>query len=319
MKSLQHQHFDLIDEEWGKMQERGSGMVKPQWLKETACPVCDSQRYERIFVKKGLSFVQCVRCTHVFINPQLKDDVLAQHFKDSPAWHVWSRNLVSQKRKKFDVSKYETALEHVAKLQGQKTAGTVLDVGCSSGVFLDLARQLGWKVFGVEPSAVAAKFATAKRGLNVFCGSFKDYPGTGKFDLITFWASLEYNTNLQNVIRKAKDLLNPRGLILVLVSGNSHSLAMRMLQEKCVGFVFNRTHSFNPTSLDVLMKRHDLRLAGRYSLLPETRVLSNYLSYGDPYAKGKKMLFPSGDENILEKMMERNCMGYKFISFYKEA
>lgn len=316
MADLKLKHFELLDEEWEALRDPASGMVSAKWLEESHCPVCASTANTKIFVKKGLHFVQCDKCTHVFINPQLKEDVLAEHFKHSKAWEVWAQNLVSQDQKNFDLSKFKDALKTVAKLRGKKKPGRVLDVGCSSGVFLRVAQDQGWDAQGVEPSAAAAQFAKTHYGLNVFQGQFLDFRSQDKFDLITFWASLEYSKDVQTVLKKAKSLLKDDGLILILISGNSHSLAMRMLQEKCVGFIFNRTHSFNPTSLDVLMRKYGFKPFSHYSILPETRVLLNHLSYQEPYAQGKRSLFSLEDEGLLEKLIQKNCMGYKFVAIY---
>src|SRR5205823_5391698 len=50
---------------------------------------------------------------------------------------------------------------------------SLLDVGCGSGAFLQLAQQDSWKVAGLELSPSIAAFACHEKGLAVHTGSIE--------------------------------------------------------------------------------------------------------------------------------------------------
>jgi SAM-dependent methyltransferase len=165
----------------------------------------------------------------------------------------------------------------------------------------------------------AADFSRKRFGLDVFCGGFGSFQSRSLFDVITFWASLEYNKDVQAAVKKAASLLRPGGILLVFISGNAHSLVMRLLRQDCVGFIFNRCHSFTPKSLDRLVISYGLRLKARYSLISEIGPIENFLSYDDPYTPmSREGLFSSQDKKTLEDIVLRNHMGYKFLSIYRK-
>ena len=70
----------------------------------------------------------------------------------------------------------------------RKPPGTLLDVGCYTGVFPYLAAQAGWDAYGIEPSAWASAIAAQRLSGKITTGyltasSFA--PAT--FDVVTSW------------------------------------------------------------------------------------------------------------------------------------
>ena len=101
--------------------------------------------------------------------------------------------------------------------RGVGTVGRrLLDVGCGPGVFLDLAREAGWEVAGVELSARHAAHARATFGLDVWQGDFLAAPfAPGSFAAVTMWDFLEHVLDPRANLAQARRLLVPGGLLLV--------------------------------------------------------------------------------------------------------
>jgi 2-polyprenyl-3-methyl-5-hydroxy-6-metoxy-1,4-benzoquinol methylase len=113
-------------------------------------------------------------------------------------------------------------------------SGAVLDVGCSTGAFLfQLQNQFGgdYQVLGADASGPALDHAEQK-GIPVIRGDFLKHDfGPQRFDAITMWAVLEHLVDPGAFLAKARSLLKPKGLCVVLVP-NLHSLAQTLLGAK---------------------------------------------------------------------------------------
>jgi SAM-dependent methyltransferase len=93
--------------------------------------------------------------------------------------------------------------------------GSLLDVGCGNGLFLGRARDMGWRVVGVEPDPEAAAVASS-RGLDVRIGGIEVLTGvTGEFDWITMSHVIEHVHDPTNLLRACHRLLRPGGRIWI--------------------------------------------------------------------------------------------------------
>ena len=94
----------------------------------------------------------------------------------------------------------------------------VLDVGCGSGFYLDLARTAGLETCGLELNRSAAAKAKA-RGHKIYEKLLPelDQQEVGQFDLITFFQVLEHVPNPLSVMKQAAGFLRPGGCIAVAV------------------------------------------------------------------------------------------------------
>jgi 2-polyprenyl-3-methyl-5-hydroxy-6-metoxy-1,4-benzoquinol methylase len=93
-------------------------------------------------------------------------------------------------------------------------AGTLLDIGAGTGDFLKQAKEVNWKVSGVEPNEGAKKLAEEK-GINLQ-ESINDLNGK-TFDVITMWHVLEHVPNLEETISTIEKLLKPGGTLIIAV------------------------------------------------------------------------------------------------------
>lgn len=306
-------HFRLLDEEWDALAGR------PDLVEEVPCPVGCTAAPVVLFEKRGSTFVRCPDCGLVFLNPQLTETAMVDHFTRSEAWVIWARDVLPDpEQQAFDRRKYAAAMDHVGGLIDGP--GRVLDVGANSGIFLSIARERGWDIAGIEPSEGACRVARDLNGVDLWNGMFRDFEAEpGSFDLITFWASFEYDKRPAVVVEKAVSLLRPGGLLLIYISGNCHSLVMRMLREKCVGYVFNRPWSFGPESLDRLVLKGGTSLIERHSVIPSLDVIERYLDYGDGYGDAVPALFREPERRALQAVIEAEHMGYKFQSIYRKG
>jgi len=93
----------------------------------------------------------------------------------------------------------------------------LLDIGCGTGDFLELAKQNKWNVHGIEPNENARALANGKVNNNVsdLQGLLNFEPHN--FDVITLWHVLEHLPNLEKQISVLKRLIKPNGKIIIAV------------------------------------------------------------------------------------------------------
>lgn len=93
----------------------------------------------------------------------------------------------------------------------------LLDVGCGTGDFLQIAQENKWIVAGIEPNAEARHVANEKTNKAVFeteqLSKFKEQ----SFDVITLWHVLEHLPNLEGHMQTFKKLLKPNGVLVIAV------------------------------------------------------------------------------------------------------
>jgi 2-polyprenyl-3-methyl-5-hydroxy-6-metoxy-1,4-benzoquinol methylase len=95
-------------------------------------------------------------------------------------------------------------------------AKTILDVGSSTGHFLNVASNEGFSVTGLEPDVHLADNVRAQ-GYNVINEFFPHAksPLTQTYDIIIFNDSFEHIPNLQEVLRGIKEHLKSTGVVII--------------------------------------------------------------------------------------------------------
>lgn len=95
----------------------------------------------------------------------------------------------------------------------------VLDVGCGSGAFLDLARKAGLRTYGVELNPKAAAMAQ-QAGHTIYNDLLETIIARGqhpRFSLVTTWQVLEHVTDPVGFLRDCAQFVKPGGYLAVAV------------------------------------------------------------------------------------------------------
>lgn len=151
----------------------------------------------------------------------------------------------------FTLDKYRQLL---AGFEPYRLQNRILDVGCGSGFFLDIAREWGWSSYGTEYGDEAVAFCRSK-GLEAREGSLESvhFPA-GHFDVVTSFEVIEHLSFTRSHLEEIHRVLRPGGL-LYLTTPNFNAISRRWMKEKwsVVAYPEHLTY-FTPRTL---------RLAGR--------------------------------------------------------
>jgi SAM-dependent methyltransferase len=195
-------------------------------LESVDCDLCGSKRASSRLLWRGgawpapvpeaIALIRCGQCGLVYQSPRPTPASIGVFYppdyapfrpavEDEPlALMRWMRRRKLQKRRQL----VETYAEG--------SGGRVLDVGCSTGLFLNEMRQGGWEAQGVELTPSAAAYARERFDLEVFEGMLEDAPfEAGSFDAITFWDVLEHVFSPRKTLARSHALLAPGGTLAI--------------------------------------------------------------------------------------------------------
>lgn len=105
-----------------------------------------------------------------------------------------------------------------------KKNGTVLDVGCSSGIILELLKKESFDVRGIEPNKKACQVAYSKFKNKIFNGYLFEFikKNKRKFDIVIYNHVFEHIEDLNYEIRLINKIIKPNGLLVVGVPNTSN-------------------------------------------------------------------------------------------------
>ena len=202
--------------------------------------------------REKYTLVRCQACSLVWLSHPPKPAEMNLHYTD--AYH----KLISASGENSPVR----WKDRKAALTQWKQSGALLDMGCSSGSFLESLKSEPWKLYGIEMSAEGAETAEARSGAKVYVGNILDAPFPREsFDVITCFDVLEHLYEPQLVMARVGEWLKPGGIFYVLVP-NVDSAEARLFGSYWHGLELPRhLFHYSPGSLKFLAESAGLREA----------------------------------------------------------
>ena len=136
----------------------------------------------------------------------------------------------------------------------------MLEIGCSTGNYMEYIRKKGWIVDGIEFSSDAAQIAINK-GFDVKIGQVEDVILTNApYDLIVAWMVMEHLHDPISTLNKIKTWLKKDGYFIFLVPDNK-SISRRLFKNLSFDTQLP-THLFhyNENSLKFLLKENGWKI-----------------------------------------------------------
>lgn len=178
------------------------------------CNCCRSTDFVPIFSKNGYELVRCTTCDLAFIANQPDAAQIASLYTAKTDYHA---SLLDPGSEEF-ARMANVARQHLRmlrKFRADLTGLRVLDIGCSSGLFLAEAQCAGMASYGAELSPETAHFAANYFGLPVHPGDWRGAGyAPGSFDVITMFDVIEHLPDPMAELRAVLPLLKPGGLLL---------------------------------------------------------------------------------------------------------
>lgn len=295
------QFFENVNRELNKLIDPSTGKVKAELLERVNCPVCDADSYELLFVKQGFDFVRCSSCNLVYVNPRLLESATLAYYGDAAdqqSMTDWLNVLANPVNQAWQVSYFQEAVNILAKQIPAK--GRILDIGCSIGLFMEIAQKSGFECVGLEPEPKSRRYAL-ERGLDVRPQLFNDagFP-SASFDAITMFGVLEHLSKPKQMLADVWEKLKPGGVVMVIVP-NVYSFANGTLHEQARTFTGrNHLSYFAWDTLSDLFKRAGYEITHLDTTLAGLDSALNHWQFKNPHGGLSLELLPPKLRGLLQ-------------------
>jgi SAM-dependent methyltransferase len=162
---------------------------------------------------------------------------------------------------------YWRPLEKALRRESGFDRGSALEIGCSSGFFLEELLARGFRrVRGCEPGVEAKAIAADSVRDGIRTGFFTGdaYPD-GAFDLICAFQTLDHLSDPLAVLRTCLDKLRPGGLAYLIVH-NADGLQARLFGEKSPIIDVEHIYLFNPRTLSMAVEKAGFRTVASFPI-----------------------------------------------------
>lgn len=137
---------------------------------------------------------------------------------------------------------------------------SLLDVGCGTGDFLQIAANAGWTISGIEPNEQARAIANMKTKNSVYGTEQLSKFEAHSFDVITLWHVLEHLPELDTHFSMFRKLLKPDGVLVIAVP-NYNSYDAKIYKEFWAAYdVPRHLWHFSQNSLKSLAAKFNMEL-----------------------------------------------------------
>lgn len=188
-------------------------------MERLICPSCGDANTRHQRAMKGWPISECVRCGSAFsaLAPPLHD---ASKLYDTL---YGERGLYEGHRKEAERIREAVCSgkrlrlgwehQHFFRYRQPPPGGSLLDIGCGTGLFLAAASQAGWSVAGLDVSREAAELGQRVHGFPVHVGDLQAAPfRDGSLTATTAWEVLEHIPEPRKILRRILRLLVPGGI-----------------------------------------------------------------------------------------------------------
>jgi len=223
--------------------------------REIFCPLCGASDAQEFISSPLFFYFQCPRCSLVFWDPGALLDAqgfYTAEYIQKRGQEIFNPGIVKAKE--------ATARHYLALAEKYVPKGNLLEVGCSTGIMLNVAQKNGWMVHGVEINEPAAE--RAARRLKVSTIETRDFhdgmfPGEF-FSLVFLMDVIEHLPDPGAFMDSVRKKLSPGGGVL-LVTPNIMSLSARILKDRWPHLMPEHTRLFSPDSIRALMEKAGLQ------------------------------------------------------------
>lgn len=231
-----------------------------------SCPLCKNALIQ-LFIKNSYTIGKCHVCDILAVMNDVSESELDKYYSDkyydkdperyqtitAKEQSVWQRRL--------------NLIENYQKERADPIR--ILDIGCGTGMFLSLAQERAYEVWGIEISEAGRIEAKRKIGEQRVFDNLNSIAPKVQFDVITMWDVIEHLCAPVDYLQQIQSYLKQDGLLL-LSTPNTNSLNRFIFSSNWRYFIPpEHLIYFNISSLTQLIRKMNLRILDVKTLYSE--------------------------------------------------
>ncbi|MBI4895172.1 MAG: class I SAM-dependent methyltransferase [Candidatus Aenigmarchaeota archaeon] len=230
------------------------------WTPVKECPVCKNMsNNQKYFDYRGIVSFVCDKCDCLYDD---KVPVSVEDVYDNVDYleHTKKTSYIKEyeyRKNRFGFERANIIESSLGSLKGKR----ILDIGCGTGLFLDVMTKFGAVPDGLEISKPLAEYTAKRLGIKVFTEDFMGFSSDYRYDVITMFDLIEHIKNPLDMLQRAKELLNKGGIILVFTP-NYRSIAFEILKNNSNLYIpTDHLLFFSKKTVDFLAKTLGMELS----------------------------------------------------------
>ena len=149
------------------------------------------------------------------------------------------------------------------------SGGSILEIGCGTGLMLAAFRRRGWRVLGLERTDEVAEIGRRAHGLEIAAVPLQRLTKSAQFDLILLFNVLEHIDDPLTLLKECANRLAPNGRLIIVVP-NFSSWQARVAGPKWFHLdVPRHLIHFTPETLQATLGRAGLSITQWHFSSPE--------------------------------------------------
>ena len=219
------------------------------------CSICDSKALKMVYQIPDrsplnvscISIGECMDCHHRFLINTPTDLLMGFYSRDENCYAFHLNNSYLRMKRVDNM----LVLLLISRYLNQ---GQLLEIGCGTGSFLDVARMSGFSTFGVESSHWQADVVKSKNHV-VFNQPFENIKiGKDKFDIVVGIELIEHILDVPIFMNRLNEITKP-GSLVYFSTGSTTSFMARIKGKKWRYYEVLHTQYFCPESIQKLLEK----------------------------------------------------------------
>ncbi|MDP3024959.1 MAG: class I SAM-dependent methyltransferase [candidate division Zixibacteria bacterium] len=203
-------------------------------MEKDFCQLCGKDDFEEIPVRHtfndyNYNLIHCNNCNLITVDPMPSSETVKSFYRDEYFEKDYRCGVKSHSYYEEESAAIEKANQVLPIVKNLKPQGTLLEIGCAGGTFLDQASKKGYQTMGVEVSTSMSQKASELYGVKVRQGDFEELEFMDEsFDIVCMFDVFEHLREPRKALEKIYKILKHTGIVVIDVPTTKNALAFKL-------------------------------------------------------------------------------------------